>query len=237
MALKHRSLKAMLIAQSRLNVAWKPQFMEFLNPKLIVISAPSGSGKTSIFKKAQAILSNLLFSISYTTRHPRAGEVDGVDYLFTSEHRFRQMIKENQFLEWAEVYGNFYGTSKDFIRRSQLDGKIVVLDIDVQGMLQLQDVPDLDAVFVFISPPSLEELTKRLINRGTEDDSSIKKRLNNAEYEMTFMDRYDYKVVNDDLDEAVDAFLKVVITECYDLKGSKNLDVDGLLTELKKADP
>ncbi len=210
--------------------------MEFLNPKLIVISAPSGSGKTSIFKKARAVLPNLFFSISYTTRQPREGEVDGVDYLFTNRDQFRQMIKENQFLEWAEVYGNFYGTSKDFIRRSQQDGKIVVLDIDVQGMLQLKKASNLDAVFVFITPPSLEELSKRLINRGTEDELSIEKRLNNAEYEMTFMDRYDYKVVNDDLDEAVDAFLKVVINECYDLKGGKELDVDRLLTKLKKAD-
>jgi guanylate kinase len=209
--------------------------MEFLNPKLIVISAPSGSGKTSIFKKSNAILANLFFSISYTTRQPREGEVDGVDYLFTDEQQFRQMIEEHQFLEWAEVYGNFYGTSKEFIRRSQLDGKIVVLDIDVQGMLQLKKVSELDAIFVFITPPSLEELSKRLINRGTEDVSSIQKRLDNAEYEMTFMNGYDYQVVNDDLDNAVDIFLKVVINECYDLKGGKELDVDRFLTELKKA--
>lgn len=210
--------------------------MEFLNPKLIVISAPSGSGKTSIFKRARAVLPNLFFSISFTTRRPREGEVDGVDYLFTDEHQFRQMIEENQFLEWAEVYGNFYGTSKDFIRRSQLEGKIVVLDIDVQGMLQLKKVSDLDAVFVFITPPSLEELSKRLINRGTEDTPSIQKRLDNAEYEMTFMDRYDYQVVNDNLDDAVDAFLKVVINECYDLKGGQEPNINRLLTELKKAD-
>jgi len=210
--------------------------MEFLNPKLIVISAPSGSGKTSIFKRARAFLPKLFFSISYTTRRPREGEVDGVDYLFTDEHQFRQMIKENQFLEWAKVYGNFYGTSKDFIRRSQLEGKIVVLDIDVQGMLQLKKVSNLNAVFVFITPPSLEELSKRLINRGTEDASSIQKRLDNAEYEMTFMDRYDYQVVNDNLYHAVDAFLKVVINECYDLKGGKEHNVNRLLTELKKSD-
>jgi|APSaa5957512622_1039677.scaffolds.fasta_scaffold04221_4 guanylate kinase len=210
--------------------------MEFLNPKLIVISAPSGSGKTSIFKKARAVLPNLVFSISYTTRQPREGEIDGVDYLFIDEHQFRQMIKEDQFLEWAEVYGNFYGTTKDFIRRSQLDGKIVVLDIDVQGMLQVKKISDLNAVFVFIMPPSLEDLSDRLINRGTEDESSIRKRMDNAEYEMTFKDHYDYQVVNDNLDHAVDAFLKVVINECYDLKGGKELDVDRLITQLKKSD-
>lgn len=208
--------------------------MEFGKPKLIVISAPSGSGKTSIFKRAQAILPNLLFSISYTTRQPREGETDGVDYYFTDKRQFRLMIEDDLFLEWANVYGNFYGTTKEFIRRSQQEGKIVVLDIDVQGMMQLKKVVDQDAVFVFIMPPSLEVLSERLIGRGTEDETSVQKRLDNAEYEMTFMDHYDYRVVNDDLDDAVDAFLRIIITECYDSSGDQEGAVDQLLKQLKK---
>ena len=206
--------------------------MEFVKPKLIVISAPSGSGKTSVFKQARVILPNLMFSISYTTRQPRAGEADGSDYFFTDTERFKQMIADDQFLEWAEVYGNFYGTSKSYIAESQQAGKIVVLDIDVQGAIQLQQLPDLDAVFVYIMPPSLDELSKRLTNRGTEDEDSLKRRLANAEKEMSYRDRYDYQIVNDDLDQAVDDFLKVVIQECYELKGELESDINRVIREL-----
>lgn len=206
--------------------------MEFVKPKLIVISAPSGSGKTSIFKNARAALPNLMFSISYTTRSPREGELNGVDYIFTEEKQFLQMIAEDQFLEWAEVYGNYYGTSKSSIRRSQQDGKIVILDIDVQGALQLRQIPDLNAVFVFIMPPSLEELSRRLISRGTEDQASVHKRLSNAEKEISCRDQYDYQIINDDLDQAVDEFLKVVIEECYELKGDLESDINSVIKQL-----
>ncbi|MBU2645903.1 guanylate kinase [bacterium] len=209
--------------------------MEFPKSKLIVISAPSGSGKTSIFKKAKAVLPNLVFSISYTTRQPRAGEINGVDYFFTDEHQFRKMIDGDQLLEWAEVYGNFYGTSKEFIERSQREGKIVVLDIDVQGAMQLKQLPDLDAIFVFFMPPSLEELSKRLVLRGTEDDASLRKRIDNAEHEMSFKDEYDYQIVNDQLEDAVDAFLKVIIYECHGLKSDEKNDMDDIVNSLKKA--
>ncbi len=208
--------------------------MEFVKPKLIVISAPSGSGKTSIFKNARALLSNLIFSISYTTRNPREGEIDGADYFFTDTDQFQYMLAEDQFLEWAEVYGNFYGTSKDFIKRSQQEGKIVVLDIDVQGAMQLKQLPELDAIFIFIMPPSLDELSKRLISRGTEDVVSLKKRLSNAEKEISYRYHYDYQIVNDDLDQAVDAFLKVVISECYELKGEVEPDINSVIKGLHR---
>ncbi len=207
--------------------------MEIVNPKLIVISAPSGSGKTSIFKKAREILPNLIFSISYTTRQAREGEREGEDYFYTDTDHFKRMIASDQFLEWAEVYGNFYGTSREFIRKSQADGKIVILDIDVQGAMQLMQLHDLEAVFVFIMPPSLEELSNRLISRATEDQASIQKRLNNAEKEMSYQDQYGYQIVNDDLGRAVDEFLRVVIKECYDLKGELNPDIDGIISRLK----
>lgn len=206
--------------------------MEFVKPKLIIISAPSGSGKTSVFKQARTILPNLIFSISYTTRKPRDGETDGSDYFFTNAHHFRQMIQEDQFLEWAEVYGNYYGTSKTFIQNAQADGKIVVLDIDVQGAMQLKEIPNLEAVFVFIMPPSLEELSRRLVSRGTENEESLKRRLANAEKEMSFRDRYDYQIVNDDLDRAVDEFLKVVIQECYDLEDEAESDINSIIRKL-----
>jgi len=209
--------------------------MEIVNPKLIVISAPSGSGKTSIFKKAREILPNLIFSISYTTRQAREGEREGEDYFYTDTDHFQRMIASDQFMEWAEVYGNFYGTTKEFILQSQADGKIVILDIDVQGAMQLKQLPDLEAVFVFIMPPSLDELSNRLISRATEDLSSIQKRLNNAEKEMSYQHQYGYQIINDDLDRAVDDFLRVVINECYDLKGELNPDIDTIISRLKKS--
>lgn len=206
--------------------------MEFVKPKLIVISAPSGSGKTSVFKGARTILPNLIFSISYTTRKPRQGETNGIDYFFTDKNAFREMIDNEQFLEWAEVYGNYYGTSKEFIRQSQRDGKIVILDIDVQGAMQLQQLSELDAVFVFITPPSLSVLSQRLTDRGTEDAESIQKRLSSAEKEMSFSDRYDYQIVNDTLEQAVDDFVKVIIRECYELKGDFESDINNVIDRL-----
>ena len=206
--------------------------MEFAKPKLIVISAPSGSGKTSVFKGAKALLPNLIFSISYTTRSPREGELEGADYFFTDPGHFQQMISEDQFLEWAEVYGNYYGTSRDFISRSQQEGKIVILDIDVQGAMQLKQIKDLDAVYIFIMPPSLEELSIRLISRGTESEESLRKRLNNAEKEISFRDQYNYQIVNGDLEQAVDEFLKVVISECYELKGELEPDIKSVIDRL-----
>jgi len=206
--------------------------MEFVKPKLIVISAPSGSGKTSIFKGAQQILPNLIFSISYTTRKPRKGEENGKDYFFTDVAGFRRMIAEEQFLEWAEVYGNYYGTSKSFITESQRQGKIVVLDIDVQGAMQLKRHPELDAVYVFIMPPSLEALSSRLSGRGTEDAESLQRRLDNARKEISFKKHYDYQIVNDQLDRAVDDFLKIVISECYELDGVTELNVNEAVKRL-----
>ncbi|PCI28090.1 MAG: guanylate kinase [SAR324 cluster bacterium] len=206
--------------------------MDLFSPKLIVISAPSGTGKTSIFKSAQKIFPNLTLSVSYTTRNPREGEKQGVDYFFVSPEEFQQRIKDQDFLEWAEVYGNFYGSSKEFIKSSQKSGNIVLLDIDVQGAMQLRQIKNLNATFVFITPPSLEVLEKRLVSRGTETPESLKKRLGNAEHELTFQNQYDYTVVNDELDQAVRHLLSISLQESIDLCGITDKKDETILKEV-----
>ena len=174
---------------------------------LFVISAPSGTGKTTILREVMATIGGLSFSISHTTRAPRAGEQDGVDYHFVDRDRFVVMREQGAFLEWAEVHGNFYGTSSHAVKEITDQGKDIILDIDVQGARQVMDKVGDKGVFVFISPPSLEELEKRLVNRGTESDSVISIRLKNAQDEMKCVERYDYAIVNDQVNLAVEEFL------------------------------
>ena len=203
--------------------------MKFANPPLFIISAPSGAGKTTIFKQAQQLLSNLVFSVSYTTREPRENEQDGVDYFFVTEEDFLQKIKENEFLEWAQVHNNYYGTSRTHINDAWKAGRIVVLDIDVQGATQLMDQSDLDTVFIFIKPPSLNDLQRRLNNRGTENKESLKTRLKNAEWELTFEDRYDYVIINDKIDQSVLEFLKIILENSTDPKDTSSQTIDEML--------
>jgi guanylate kinase len=208
--------------------------MKFVNPPLFIISAPSGAGKTTIFKQAQQSLSNLVFSVSYTTRKPRKNEADGVDYFFVEKEDFIQRIDDNEFLEWAQVHGSYYGTSHRYIKDAWKAGQIVVLDIDVQGATQLMDQPDLEAIFIFIKPPSLEELRFRLKNRGTESKESSELRLKNAEWELTFEDRYDYVIINDKIDKAVWDFLKIILEKSTDPSESTNKTIDEMLHLLIK---
>lgn len=184
---------------------------------LFIISAPSGTGKTTIYKKVQQILPNLVFSISYTTRFPRPGEKNAVDYFFVTEEEFKAMINRNQFLEWAEVHGNYYGTSKKFIEENRRAGDGVILDIDVQGAMQLKKLANLEAIFIFIKPPSFEELTRRLISRGTESQQVLEKRIENAKNELSYEEQYDYVIINDNLDVAVKQFLEVIDKESGNL--------------------
>ena len=177
---------------------------------LIVLSAPSGSGKTTIIKTACQQNPKLILSVSYTTRTPRVGEVHGKDYSFVSREQFQKMIQNDEFLEWAEVFENFYGTSKKFIQ-SHIDlGETVILDIDVQGAMRLRELDNFKAFFLFIAPPSLEELKRRLINRGTENNKSLEIRLGNAEHELTFQNRYDQVIINDDLESATKEFIDTI---------------------------
>ncbi len=181
--------------------------------RLFIFSAPSGAGKTTLLKRVMAELDNLAFSVSHTTRAPRAGEVDGVDYHFVSQERFAAMRDQGAFLEWAEVHGNFYGTSREAVLAQLAQGVDVILDIDVQGAVIVRASQLIDGAFVFISPPSLAELERRLRGRKTDSDETIGLRLRNAAKEMRAAVEYDYLLLNDQLEEAVTVLKAVVLAE------------------------
>ena len=179
---------------------------------LFVISAPSGAGKTTILKPVLARIPAIGFSVSHTTRQPRPGEIDGKDYFFVDVDRFLVMRQDGDFLEWAEVHGNFYGTSQRAVMTQLERDRDVILDVDVQGARQLQARKELDATFIFITPPSLAELERRLTGRQTETAETIALRLQNARQELQAAHLYDYIIVNDDLEQAK-AMLTAVILE------------------------
>ena len=193
---------------------------------LLVLSAPSGCGKTTILKKVMADLTGLVFSVSHTTRQPRSGEQDERDYHFVSREQF-MAIRDQQpsgFLEWAEVHGNFYGTSRQDIEARLAEGMDVVLDIDVQGACQIRQ--NAEPVTVFIAPPSLVELERRLRGRGTESEESLAVRLANAAKEIQDADAYTYLIVNDRLDEAILALQAVIVAErCRRRRGLDGLSI------------
>ncbi len=170
---------------------------------LFIISAPSGAGKTTLAKAVLQQFTDILYSISYTTRKPRAEERDGVDYHFISKQDFKKGINKGRWAEWAEVYGNYYGTSAEFIEKSLLSGCDIFLDIDVQGTLQiLKHYPD--SVTIFILPPSVNALRKRLEMRGSDSKAVIEKRLVNARKEMAHKKMYRHIIVNDTLSSAIE---------------------------------
>ncbi len=169
---------------------------------LIVISAPSGSGKTSLANRALEEIPSLKFSVSHTTRKPRPGERDQVEYFFVSEKEFEEMIKQDTFLEHARVYGNYYGTSRAFVDEQLSVGYDVLLDLDVQGAAQVRkSYPE--AILVFVLPPSLEVLNTRLTNRGLDDPSAIDKRLGIAKKEIQHYTNYQYVIINTKIEESL----------------------------------
>jgi len=179
---------------------------------MVVLSGPSGAGKSTLCHAAMNRRSNLEFSISYTTRPPRPGEVHGRDYFFVDDSTFDRMVAEGAFIEWARVYGNRYGTSLEFIRSRTAAGADLILDIDSQGAAQIKKrFPE--AVFVFCLAPSQESLENRLRARGTETPESLARRLNEARNEIRQAVWYDYIIVNDDLSTAVDEFVAVIVAE------------------------
>ena len=179
---------------------------------VFIISAPSGSGKSTLVNRLMAADKSLIFSVSYTTRAPRGAEVDGQHYHFISRAEFLARIGHDEFLEYAEVFGNFYGTHRGILERGKAEGRDVVLDIDVQGARQLKEkIPE--AVSVFILAPSREELAKRLRARSEDSEEVIRRRLAGAEREIQDYRRYDYVLVNDDVDRASERLQAIVETE------------------------
>jgi guanylate kinase len=177
--------------------------MEKEYKKMIVITAPSGAGKTSITKHLLKVFPSLTFSVSAATRKPRADEIDGVDYYFITPEEFQQRILEDEFVEWEMVYeGKFYGTLKSELKRIWNNGNIPIMDIDVQGAIHVQKEYPVNSLFIFIQPPSVDELKKRLQSRGSETLESLETRTNKASYELTFKNHFENVVVNSDLEEA-----------------------------------
>jgi guanylate kinase len=182
--------------------------------KIIIITAPSGAGKTSITKHLlKTFPGELAFSISAATRQKRNYEKDGVDYYFMSVDDFKEKIQQNAFVEWEMVYeGKYYGTLTSEIHRIWQEGKVPLLDIDVQGAVHVQQEHRDQTLSIFIEPPSVDELKKRLNSRGTETPESLDTRLNKATYELSFKDHFDRVIVNDDLEKACKEAVNIVST-------------------------
>lgn len=181
-------------------------------PILIVVSGPSGSGKGTLCQMLRKELPDLVYSISLTTRHPRPNEKNGVDYIFVSREEFQKHIDAGDFLEWAEVYGNYYGTLRSTVEENLRAGKDVLLELDIQGGQQVKRIFP-DAVLIFIMPPSLDELSKRIIGRGTDDAATINMRLSCAPNELLAAKNYDYVVYNDVVERAVQELLNIIRRE------------------------
>lgn len=187
---------------------------------LIVLSGPSGAGKGTICAALRQQMPYLVYSVSMTTRAPRVGEEEGVSYFFRDKEEFQRLIKEDAFLEYAQVYDNFYGTPKQHVMDLLSEGKSVILEIDIQGAMQVKERFS-EAVFIYIVPPSLDILSNRLRDRGTDAADVIDKRLSKASSELALAHRYDYIVVNDVLPDAVEKVASILRAEACKIKRNK----------------
>lgn len=179
---------------------------------LIVLSGPSGVGKGTVCSMLRTLAPELVYSVSATTRSPRVGEADGVNYFFKSKEQFRSMIEKDELLEYAEYVGQYYGTPRSFVADTIRAGKDIILEIEVQGAMKVkQRFPD--GVFIFLMPPSLDELRSRIENRGTETDESIRSRLSVAVDEIRLLEHYDYAVVNDRVESACERIQSIITAE------------------------
>jgi guanylate kinase len=179
--------------------------------KLIVVSAPSGAGKTTIVKAILAKYPSMLFSVSATTRPRRDIEVDGQDYFFLQRADFERRITAGELVEWEEIYGNLYGTLKAEVDKALTTGRTMLFDIDVKGGLSIKRLYPHDSVIIFIKPPSIEVLRDRLRNRKTEDDATFKRRMDRVAMELGMASQFDYQVVNDSLEQAIAEVDRLVI--------------------------
>ena len=196
---------------------------------IFVISAPSGAGKTTLINRLLESESSFMFSISTTTRSRRKGEADGIHYNFVERDEFSKMIENDEFVEWAEVYGNYYGTTKKEVDRIRKTGKIPLFDVDIQGSRSLKKQLK-EGVFIFIIPPSLDVLKKRLIGRETENKEQLNLRLKNAYTEIAEYVNFDYVIINCDLESAFKRLMSIVVAEKCRMKNVKN-EIDNILED------
>jgi len=192
---------------------------------LIILSGPSGAGKGTIHNELLKHDSNLKLSVSMTTRKPRDDEVEGVDYFFVTEEEFKKEIENNSFLEYAEVHGNYYGTLKREVERDIDNGYDALLEIDIQGAINIKAQKE-DGIFIFIMPPSMKELKNRLVKRGTETKDALIERFKNAYKEVNEMSKYNYVVINDELDLAVKKVEAILIAERCRVDRIEEFDVN-----------
>jgi guanylate kinase len=203
---------------------------------MFVISSPSGAGKTTLCRRLIAEVAGVELSVSATTREARPGETDGVDYHFRSVQQFQQMIDHDDFLEWAKVFKNFYGTPRSEVEARLVEGMDVVFDVDWQGARALKTIRPGDVVSVFILPPSLAQLKKRLEGRPGADEKSVQSRLDGAGQDILRWGEYDYAIVNDDLTTAFDELRSILITERNRrVRASLGIAVDKLLKDARVA--
>ncbi len=197
----------------------------------IVLSAPSGAGKTTIARALVEGTEDVVFSVSATTRPARDHEMDGVDYHFLSEQDFQAMIEADEFVEWAEVHGHLYGTSRKAVEEALDDGRFLILDIDVQGALQIRQRVA-DAVLVFVLPPSADVLVERLRERGTEGEDTVTRRIENARGELEQASQFDYIVVNENLDQAVDEVRGIVLAQGR--RTDRAIDLSSVIRQIQR---
>jgi len=179
--------------------------------KIFAVSAPSGTGKTTIVKRLLNEIPGLIYSVSATTREKRNNEKSGVDYFFISEQEFLNKIKKDEFVEWEKVYDYYYGTFKYYVDENISIGKNIIAEVDVKGALSLKKIY-LEAILIFIAPPSLDELIDRLMKRQTETETDLQKRIERAKMELSQKDKFDYLIINKDLEKAISETKSLILT-------------------------
>ncbi len=180
---------------------------------MLILSSPSGAGKTTITKKIQQKYQNFKISVSHTTRTPRPNEVDGIDYYFVTRNKFEELIKNNEFYEYAKIFDNYYGTSKNSVKEILKNNNDVLFDIDWQGTQQLSRFEELNLLKIFILPPNKDELEKRLVQRNQDEPNIVKKRLKAYSEDITHWNDYDYVIINDNLENCIKQIEKILLSK------------------------